>query len=74
MSVPGHKVSHDLIEREAYRRIMSGEMPERLDQFAEHLLGWFREKYPGAPPMTRDTVENQIRETWDRRHDLIRGG
>lgn len=74
MSVPGHKASHHLIEREAYRRIMSGELPERLDQFAQQLLDWFRKEYPGASPMTPDIVEDQIRETWDRRHDLIRGG
>jgi hypothetical protein len=74
MSVPGHKASQHLIEREAYRRIMSGELPERLDQFAQQLLEWLREKYPAASPMTLDIVEDQIRETWHRRHDLIRGG
>jgi hypothetical protein len=30
ISVPGHKASHRLIEPEAYRRIVSGELPERL--------------------------------------------
>jgi len=35
---------------------------------------WFREAYPGAAPMTPNTVEDQIRETWHRRHAMIRGG
>jgi hypothetical protein len=30
----GHKISQHLIEGEAYRRIMSGETPETLSDFA----------------------------------------
>ena len=71
---PGHKTPQHLIEGEAYRRIMSGEAPERLDEFAQKLLDWYREAHPTAPPMTLNAVEDQIRETWHRRHDLIRGG
>ena len=33
-SAPGHKASQHLIEDEAYRRIMSGEAPETLSDFA----------------------------------------
>lgn len=71
---PGHKASQHLIEREAYRRIMSGELPATLDEFARQLLDWFRDAYPGASPITLSTVENYVRETWHRRHDLIQGG
>jgi hypothetical protein len=74
MSDPDQKTSQHLIESEAYRRIMSGALPERLDQFAQELLGWFRETYPGGSRMTFNTVEDQIRETWHRRHEMIRGG
>lgn len=71
---PGHRASQHLVEREAYRRIMSGSAPETLDDFAQQLLDWLREAHPGATPMTLNAVENQIRETWHRRHELIRGG
>ncbi len=70
----GHRTSRQLVEGEAYRRIMSGELPETLDEFARQLLDWVRETHPGAAPMTLNTVEDQIRETWHRRHEMIRGG
>jgi len=73
-SAPGHRKAEHLIEREAYRRIMSGEAPETLDEFARQLLEWLADAYPGASPPTLHIVEDRIRETWDRRHDLIRGG
>lgn len=71
---PGHKRSQHLIESEAYRRIMSGETPETLAEFAQQLVNWFHLTYPTASPMTLNMVENQIRETWHRRHEMIRGG
>jgi len=70
----GHKRSQHLIEAEAYRRIMAGEAPATLAEFAQQLLGWLRQSYPEASPNTLATVENEIRETWHRRHDMIRGG
>jgi len=73
-STPGRRTSQRLVETEAYRRIMSGMAPETLAEFAQQLSDWLREAYPGAAPMTLDTVEDQIRETWHRRHDMIRGG
>ena len=63
-----------LIEAEAYRRIMAGEAPATLDEFAQQLLHWLRQSYPEAALTTLATVENQIRETWHRRHDMIQGG
>lgn len=73
-NVLGHRTSLHLVEGEAYRRIMSGTAPESLAEFAQQLLEWLREAHPGAAPMTQDSIENQIRETWHRRHDMIRGG
>jgi hypothetical protein len=73
-AVPGHAKSLHLIEAEAYRRIMSGEAPVTLDEFAQQLLNWLRQSHPGAAPITLATVETQIRETWHRRHDMIEGG
>jgi hypothetical protein len=70
----GQKKSQHLIEAEAYRRIMSGEAPATRVEFAQQLLDWLRQSYPEASPTTLATVENQIHETWHRRHDLIRGG
>jgi len=40
---PGHKRSQHLIEAEAYRRIMSGEAPAHLAEFAQQLLDWLSE-------------------------------
>jgi hypothetical protein len=74
MGAPGHKRSQHLIAGEAYRRVMSGELPGTLSEFASQLLYWFRRAHPEASPMTSAMVEDQIRETWHRRHDLIRGG
>jgi hypothetical protein len=53
---------------------MSGELPETLGEFARQLLDWFRQIHPGASPITLEKIENQIRETWHHRHELIRGG
>jgi hypothetical protein len=71
---PGHKRSQHLIEAEAYRRIMAGDAPATLDGFAQQLLDWLRQTYPEASPITLAKVENEIRETWHRRHDMILGG
>ena len=71
---PGHKRSQQLIEGEAYRRIMAGEAPATLAALAQQLLDWFRASFPEASPITLTAVENQIRETWNRRHEMIRGG
>jgi hypothetical protein len=48
--------------------------PDTLEQFALQLLDWLHRNYPHAAPVTPHDVENQIRKTWHRRHDLIRGG
>lgn len=73
-ALPGHKQSRRLVEHEAYRRIMTGQAPERLSQLAQEILGWFRETHAGAPAMTLNEVEDHIREIWRRRHEFIRGG
>ena len=72
-TAPGHKGSQHLIEAEAYRRILRGEAPATLDAFARELLQWLNDTYPGAAPATAHAVENWIRDTWDRRHELIHG-
>jgi hypothetical protein len=53
---------------------LHGEAPATVDEFAEQLLQWFKDTYPGAVPATASVIENWIRETWHRRHELIRGG
>ena len=50
---------------------MAGEAPATLDEFSQQLLHWLRQSYPKAAPTTLAMVENQIRETWHRRHDMI---
>lgn len=72
-SKPGHRMLQRITEGEAYRRIMAGEMPSTLDAFARDLAAWLQEQHPDAVTPAQ-TVEDWIRETWYRRHELIRGG
>jgi hypothetical protein len=74
MNIPGRRTTLHIVDGEAYRRIMSGMAPDTIDQFAGQLLDWLHQNHPGAAPVTVHDVENQIGETWHRRHDLIRGG
>lgn len=74
MAHPGHKRVRHLIEGEAFRRILAGEIPATLDEFAVELAEWLNEAYPGVSAVTAAAVEEQIRDTWHRRHDMIRGG
>lgn len=60
------------IEREAYRRITTGEAPETLGELAEQILSWLKEAHP-ENPATLKTVEEEIRDTWHRRHELSHG-
>lgn len=70
----GHKTSLHLVEAEAYRRVMAGQLPATLSAFADELAEWFRQTHPDAAPLTEDAIKMQIDETWHRRHELIRGG
>ncbi len=71
---PGHGASQRLIEGEAYRRIMSGQVPQMLSDFARELSDWFIQTHPTASPPAASAIENQLRDTWHRRHELVRGG
>jgi len=74
MGSPGHKQSRHILEAEAYRRIMFGVAPVTLAEFAQQLSIWLRASYPNAAPTTSTAIEEQIRDTWHRRHKLVRGG
>ena len=74
MNAPGHKQSQHLIEAEAYRRIMAGEAPATLAEFAQQLAVWLKASYPDASAGALAVIEDQIRDTWHRRHEMIRGG
>lgn len=74
MSGIGHKRAHHLIEGEAFRRIVAGEAPAALDVFARDLARWLTEAHPDAAPVAPDIITRLIRDTWDKRHELIRGG
>jgi hypothetical protein len=73
-SDPGRKKLQHLVEGEAYRRIMAGEAPATLNEFVLQLSDWLKETFPAPPLITPTMIENQIRETWHRRHEMIRGG
>jgi hypothetical protein len=74
MTGPGHKRAQHLIEGEAFRRIMAGEAPATLDEFAQQLADWLKSAFPDASPIAASEIEDHIRETWHRRHDMIHGG
>ena len=73
-SDPGRKKLQHLVEGEAYRRIMAGEAPGTLNEFVLQLSDWLKETFPTTPLITPATIEDQIRETWHRRREMIRGG
>lgn len=56
---------------EAYRQIVAGDLPETLSEFAAQLSAWFKETNPAAPPVPAKIIEETIRDTWHRRHELI---
>ena len=68
---PGHRMARRIVEGEAYRRIVAGDAPETLSEFAAQLSTWFKDTYPAAPLQPTRFVEEAIRETWHRRHGMI---
>ena len=73
LSNTDHRAWQHLIESEAYRRILSGQAPESFSEFVAQLLDWFTETHPNSSQVTLSAVEESIRATWQRRHELIRG-
>lgn len=74
MTAIGHKRAHHLIEGEAFRRIMAGEAPATLDAFARDLALWLTQTHLDAASVAADLIASQIHATWEKRHELIRGG
>ena len=70
-AAPSRRMARRILQEEAYRRIMTGDMPERLSEFVARLSAWLRDAYPTAAPMPEPLVEDAIRDTWHRRHEMI---
>ncbi len=70
-AAPSHRMTRRIFEDEAYRRIMAGDVPETLSEFAAQLSAWFKDAYPAAPAAPASFVEAAIRDTWHRRHEQI---
>ncbi len=68
---PGRRKVRRIFEHEAYRRIIVGDAPETLSEFAAQLSAWFTQTYPAAPAVPISFVEATIRDTWHRRHQVI---
>ncbi len=74
---PSRRMSRRILQEEAHiagfkkRHIMTGDMPETLSEFAARLAVWFKEEYPMAPIIPQRSVEDAIRDTWHRRHEMI---
>jgi hypothetical protein len=70
-ATPSRRMAQRILQEEAYRRIMTGDMPETLSEFAARLSVWLKEAYPAAPLISESLVEDAIRGTWHRRHQMI---
>jgi hypothetical protein len=70
-AAPSRRTAGRILQEEAYRRIMTGDMPETLSEFAARLAAWFKEAYPTAPILPELSVEDAIRDMWHRRHEMI---
>lgn len=68
---PGRRAARRIFAREAYRRIVAGNAPETLSEFAAQLSTWFKDTYATGPTLSPKFVEEAISETWHRRHELI---
>jgi hypothetical protein len=68
---PRGQTARRIFEGEAYRRIVAGDAPETLSEFAAQLSAWFKNTYPAAPDVPIRFVEEAIRGTWHRRHEVI---
>ena len=68
---PGRRTARRLVEAEAYRRVIVGNLPQTLSEFAAQLSAWLKNTCPAAPAMPVDAVEEAVRDTWHRRHELI---
>ena len=68
---PGRRMARRIFQSEAYRRIVAGYAPETLSEFAGQLSVWFKDSHPTAPAMSAEFIEEAIRNTWNRRHEMI---
>jgi len=60
-----------LLEAEAYRRVLVGNVPATLSEFAEQLSAWLKASYPMASALPASDIEEAIRDAWHRRHEII---
>ncbi len=70
-TAPSRRMARRILQEEAYRRIMAGDIPETLSEFAARLSVWFKEAYPAAPALPEPSIEGAIRDTWHRRHEMV---
>ncbi len=68
---PGRRTARRLVAAEAYRRIVAGDAPATLSEFAAQLSAWFKDTYPAAPALPPRFVEEAVHDTWQRRHEVI---
>jgi hypothetical protein len=63
---PGRPTSRQLIEGEFDRRVAAGDVLSTLAAEAKHLESWLQLEHPDAPSMTARTIENTIRDKYQR--------
>jgi len=67
----GRRRVRRILQQEAYRRIIAGDTTETLSEFAAQLSAWFKDAFPVAAAVSESLVEDAIRDTWHRRHEMI---
>ncbi len=70
-TAPSRRMARRILQEEAYRRILAGDIPDTLSEFAARLSAWFKHAYPAAPAVPGPSVEGAIRDTWHRRHEVV---
>ena len=68
---PGRPSSRELVRDEAKRRVAAGIAAKPLNAFGHDLSAWLRENHPGLPQMKGRSIENVVRDIWQRTQSNI---
>ena len=67
----GRGAARRILQQEAYRRVLAGNLPQTLSDFAAQLSAWCSAAHPALPTPRESFVEDAIRDIWQRRHEII---
>jgi len=61
---PGRPSSMHLVEAEFEARCARDETAASLAEESKHLANWLKGEHPGAPPVTKKTIQNRLRDIY----------